>query len=84
MNDDRKKDALTELVDIAGSSGEESNGGRVSTPSGEMVELGHKLEIIFYDYYTKIKAIFRKKKQQEQEVYEYLIKKQDERKKANK
>jgi hypothetical protein len=85
MESERKKDALTELVDIAGSQSgdQEPNNGTVSTPAGEKVEL---------DFSNLIKKIARGmlekinlnkiRKQQEREVLEQIIKKDYERKKT--
>lgn len=48
MKDEKKKDNLTELVDEIESDedGEDSdNNGVISTPTGELVELDHKIRL---------------------------------------
>lgn len=85
MENDRKKDALTELVDIAGSqSGDQQpNDGTVSTPSGEKVELGfdNLIRKIARSILAKIN-LKKIQKQQEREVLEQIIKKDYEGKKT--
>lgn len=83
MNGDMKKDALTELVDIVSSqpSTQQPNNGTVSTPSGDKVELGFNLHI--REVAQKIVGIFKKRKAQEREVLEHIVKEHYERKKAN-
>lgn len=85
MEENKKKDALTELVDIAGSqpSDQQLNNGTVSTPSGEKVDLG------FDDAIRKIaKSLIEKInlrklwRQQEKQALEQIIKKDYERKKT--
>lgn len=79
---EKKKDALTELVDMAGSQTDQpSNNGSVSTPTGEKIELG-------FDKYIrrtakKIMEAIRFRKKQEREVLEHIVKKDYERKKTN-
>lgn len=82
METGKKKDALTELVDIAGSQPDQpSNNGTVSTPTGEKVELGFNLHI--REVAQKIAGIFKKRKAQEREVLEHIVKEHYERKKTN-
>mgnify|MGYP003478880551 CR=1 FL=1 len=82
METGKKKDALTELIDIAGSQTDQpSNNGTVSTPTGEKVELGFALDI--REVAKKILWIFKKREAQEREVLEYIVKKDYERKKTN-
>lgn len=83
MDGEKRKDALTELVDVAGSQSgnQQPNNGTVSTPSGERVELG-------FDEYIrraakKLVEIVRFRKKQEREVLEQIVKKDYERKKTN-
>ena len=85
MDGKKKKDALTELVDVADSqpSDQQPNNGTVSTPSGEKVEL---------DFDNSIKKIARKitetlnlrrlHRKQDEEVLEQIIKEDYERKKT--
>ena len=72
MNGEKKKDALTELVDIVGSSTEQKpNNGVVSTPTGESVKLG--FDSYIREVAKKIVSIIKKRKNQEKEVREYLV-----------
>lgn len=82
METGKKKDALTELVDLAGSQPDQpSNNGTVSTPTGEKVELGFNLHI--REVAQKIVGLFKKRKAQEREVLEHIVKEHYERKKTN-
>ncbi len=82
MDSEKKKDALTELVDLAGSQPDQpSNNGTVSTPTGEKVELGFNLHI--REVAQRIMGLFRKRKAQEREVLEHIVKEHYERKKTN-
>ncbi len=74
MKSEKEKDALTDLTEIAVSSdvlNQSSNNGEVTDSSGDKITLGFSLLI------EKIRDNFRRKKKEEEEVLEYLIKKQD-------
>lgn len=72
MNDEKKKDALTDLVDVAGSSsGSTPNNGTVSTPSGDKVELDFRLQI--RKLATRLTDAVWKRRKEEKEVLEQMV-----------
>jgi hypothetical protein len=82
MNIDKKKDALTDLVDIVSSQpdNQQPNNGTVSTASGEKIELG--FDAYIKNMAKKIVSVFKKHSEQEREVLEQIVKKNYERKKT--
>jgi hypothetical protein len=83
MNRDKKKDALTDLIDVVSSQpdNQQPNNGTVSTPSGEKVELD--FDVYIKNVASKIVGMMKKRKTQEKEVLEHIVKKNYERKKTN-
>ncbi len=73
MNNEKKKDALTDLVATVGSqpSNQQPNNGTVSNPAGEKVELGHDI----HDHIDRLVNIIKKKKKQTKEVLEWMVRK---------
>ena len=73
MSDTRKKDNLTDLVDVVSSSGGDDNrpdnDGEVNLPSGDKVTLGYKVLA------QKLLNAVRIKKTNEKAVAEYLANK---------
>jgi len=85
MKDQRKKDNLTDLVDILASSEVDADApstGQVVTNEGETVTLSAEDDKLLDGIVRKLIKQFKRKKQQEKEVREYLVKQQD--KKLNK
>jgi hypothetical protein len=78
MNNESKKDALTDLVSDVTSkpTPQAPNNGTVSTPSGSKVELGFQLQNLA----RKLIAIVSKRKKREKEVREYLVSKDSKQK----
>ncbi len=78
MNNESKKDALTDLVGEVSSkpTPQKPNGGTVSTSSGSKVELGFQ----FQNLARKLIDIVTKRKKQEKEVREYLVSKDSKQK----
>lgn len=73
MSDTRKKDNLTDLVDVVASSGVQDNrpdnGGEVNLPTGDKVTLGYKILA------QKLLNAVRIKKSNEKAVAKYLANK---------
>ena len=85
METGKKKDALTELVDLAGSQPDQpSNNGTVSTPTGEKVELGSDAWIKkTAKHIVDLINLNKLRKQQKKEAMEQIVKEHYERKKTN-
>jgi len=79
MKDPRKKDNLTDLVDILASSevdANDTNTGQVVTSEGETVTLSAEDDKVLDGRVRKLIKQFKRKKQQEKEVREYLVRQQ--------